>query len=64
MDQPLLSTQNLKTYFFLMAGMLKAVDGVSLDIDYEKSIGIGLGPIVWSDDQNGPNGVEPLQECP
>lgn len=39
-DQPLLSIQNLKTHFHLTAGVLKAVDGVSLDIGYGESVGI------------------------
>jgi len=39
-DLPLLSIQNLKTYFFLTAGVLKAVDGVSLDIGFGESVGI------------------------
>ncbi len=39
-DQPLLSIKNLKTYFYLTSGVLKAVDGVSLDIAAGESIGI------------------------
>ncbi len=39
-DQPLLSIQNLKTYFYLTGGVLKAVDGVSLDIYPGETVGI------------------------
>jgi oligopeptide/dipeptide ABC transporter ATP-binding protein len=38
--EPLLSIQNLKTHFYLTAGILKAVDGVSLDIYPGESVGI------------------------
>jgi oligopeptide/dipeptide ABC transporter ATP-binding protein len=40
MNQPLLSVRNLKTYFFLDEGIVKAVDGVSFDVYPGQVVGI------------------------
>lgn len=40
MAQPLLSVEDLKTYFFLRRGVLKAIDGVSFDIGKGEIVGI------------------------
>jgi peptide/nickel transport system ATP-binding protein len=40
MQTSLLSIKNLRTYFHLDEGMLKAVDGVSLDLQPKQSLGI------------------------
>ncbi len=37
---PLLSVNNLKTYFDTRAGIVRAVDGVSLNVEKEQSVGI------------------------
>jgi len=37
---PLLSVQNLKTYFFMDEGIVKAVDGVSFDVNPGQVVGI------------------------
>lgn len=39
-NNPLLEVNNLKTYFYLDEGILKAVDGVSFKIEKEKVLGI------------------------
>jgi len=39
-ENPLLSLQELKTYFFTKNGVRKAVDGVSLDLDQGRTLGI------------------------
>jgi oligopeptide/dipeptide ABC transporter ATP-binding protein len=40
MQTPLLSVKNLRTYFYLDEGVLKAVDGVSFDLQPKQSLGI------------------------
>ncbi|HEY0793166.1 MAG TPA: ABC transporter ATP-binding protein [Chthoniobacterales bacterium] len=37
---PLLSVENLKTYFYTRAGTVRAVDGVSFDLESGKTLGI------------------------
>ncbi|CAA9335238.1 MAG: hypothetical protein AVDCRST_MAG93-6379, partial [uncultured Chloroflexia bacterium] len=39
-DQAVLEIENLKTYFFLDEGTVKAVDGVSLSLAKGKTLGI------------------------
>ena len=39
-DKPLLSVRNLKTYFFTSEGIVKAVDGASLDVKPGKTLGV------------------------
>ena len=40
MSAPLLSIRNLRTYFHLDEGVLKAVDGVNLDLQPGQTLGI------------------------
>lgn len=40
MTQPLLSVQNLKTYFKTREGLVRAVDGVSFDVQAGQTVGI------------------------
>jgi len=40
MTEPLLSVQDLKTYFFTDEGVAKAVDGVSFDVGQQETLGI------------------------
>lgn len=40
MEEPLLSVQNLKTYFYTYAGVVKALEGINLDIYRGESIGL------------------------
>lgn len=40
MNSPLLEVKNLKTYFFLKRGIVKAVDGVSFSVDKGQSLGL------------------------
>ena len=40
MDKPLLSINNLKTYFFTDAGTVKAVDDVSVSIPRGKTVAV------------------------
>ncbi len=40
MNKPLLEVKDLKTYFYLTSGVVKAVDGVSFSIDAGKTLGI------------------------
>lgn len=40
MKNSIIEIQNLKTYFFLDEGTVKAVDGLSLDIEAEKTLGV------------------------
>ncbi|MBI3933858.1 MAG: ABC transporter ATP-binding protein, partial [Acidobacteria bacterium] len=37
---PILSLQELKTYFFAPGGVVKAVDGVSLDLAEGETLGL------------------------
>src|SRR4030065_2209862 len=37
---PLLSVENLKTYFHTYRGLVKAVDGVSFDINEKEIVGV------------------------
>src|SRR5688572_7121613 len=50
--QPILDVNNLKTYFFLDEGILKAVDGVSMTVGDRETIGVigesGSGKTVFS----------------
>ena len=39
-DKPLLQVKDLKTYFFTASGTAKAVDGVTFNLDYGKTLGI------------------------
>ena len=39
-DQPILSVRDLKTYFYIDGGVVKAVDGVSFDIYKGRTLGI------------------------
>jgi len=51
-SQPILETKNLKTYFFLSNGTVKAVDGVDLKLDRQITLGLvgesGCGKSVTS----------------
>ena len=40
MTQSLLSIRNLRTYFFTEDGIVKAVDGISLEIDKKEAVGL------------------------
>ncbi len=40
MAAPLLSVENLKTYYFVKSGVVKAVDGVSFTLDKGRALGI------------------------
>lgn len=40
MNKPLLEVKDLKTYFYLTSGIVKAVDGVSFSIDAGRTLGI------------------------
>ena len=40
MPEPLVSIRGLKTYFFIERGMVKAVDGVDLDIEKGEIFGL------------------------
>jgi oligopeptide/dipeptide ABC transporter ATP-binding protein len=40
MSTPLLRVDDLRTYFFLKAGVLKAVDGISFDISEREAVGL------------------------
>ncbi len=40
MEQPILSVRNLKTYFYMEEGVVKAVDGVSFDLRQNEVLGI------------------------
>jgi oligopeptide/dipeptide ABC transporter ATP-binding protein len=40
MQQPILDIKNLKTHFFTYNGVVKAVDGISLQVDREEVLGI------------------------
>ncbi len=39
-DDPLLKIENLKTYFYTDDGIVRAVDGVSLEIGHEQTLGV------------------------
>mgnify|MGYP000872383199 FL=1 len=39
-DAPVLSIQNLKTYFFLEKRTIRAVDGVNLDLKRKATLGL------------------------
>lgn len=40
MSEPLLSVDGLRTYFYTYAGVVKAVDGVSLEVDKGETLGV------------------------
>ena len=40
MDEPILSVKNLRTYFYMEEGIVKAVDGVSFDLYQNEVLGI------------------------
>jgi len=54
MDELILEVKNLKTYYFLPSGIIKAVDGLSFNIGKGKALGIigesgsGKSTIAWS----------------
>lgn len=39
-ETPLLSVQNLKTYFYSDEGLVKAVDGASFDLNFNQTLGV------------------------
>lgn len=39
-SNPILQVKDLKTYFYTASGIVKAVDGVTFDLDYGKTLGI------------------------
>jgi len=40
MSEPLLQVRNLKTYFYTLKGVVKAVDDVSFELNRGESLGI------------------------
>jgi ABC-type oligopeptide transport system ATPase subunit len=39
-DDPILELRDLKTYFFLERGVVKAVDGVTVSLGRKKTLGV------------------------